>query len=216
MTKHYAERDLLEMDRAGDFYGNHVMAMTAEQLHSKSDIAAELGWRDMQIANLKEQLTATTNSITNAQEALKSAGIEADTVQAGVMELALMRDKMAAVARDFASTIAWADDVGALSMTELKRYDLDGQCEKAISRAKLDIIDAADAYLNAVRADAISYALKECSDHCDTDCVMDAYGFSYETAEMRSAGAVDFRNELSEFAAQLRAGNAGKGVEDGE
>jgi chromosome segregation ATPase len=36
---------------------------------------------------LQEQLTATTNSLTNAQEALKSAGIEADTVQAGVMEL---------------------------------------------------------------------------------------------------------------------------------
>ncbi len=99
-------------------------------------------------AALQEQLTATTNI-------LKSAGIEADTVQAGVMELALMRDKMAAVARDFASTIAWADDVGALSMTELKRYDLDGQCEETISRAKLDIIDAADAYLNAVWADAI-------------------------------------------------------------
>ncbi|MDI9768187.1 hypothetical protein QM327_16670 [Pantoea dispersa] len=36
---------------------------------------------------LQQQLTATTNSLTNAQEALKSAGIEADTVQAGVMEL---------------------------------------------------------------------------------------------------------------------------------
>lgn len=38
-------------------------------------------------AKLQQQLTATTNSLTNAQEALKSAGIEADTVQAGVMEL---------------------------------------------------------------------------------------------------------------------------------
>lgn len=36
---------------------------------------------------LAQQLSATTNSLTNAQEALKSAGIEADTVQAGVMEL---------------------------------------------------------------------------------------------------------------------------------
>ncbi len=36
---------------------------------------------------LAQQLTATTNSLTNAQEALKSAGTEADTVQAGVMEL---------------------------------------------------------------------------------------------------------------------------------
>lgn len=58
MEKHYCERDLLEMDRAGNHYGNHVMAMTAEQLHSKSDIAAELGWRDMKIAELQHKLDA--------------------------------------------------------------------------------------------------------------------------------------------------------------
>ncbi|MGF6476587.1 hypothetical protein ABIE06_003435 [Pantoea dispersa] len=81
--------------------------------------------------------------------------------------------------------------------------------EQLILKA-LNETPSTDAYLNAVRADAITYALKECSDHCDTDYVMDAYDFSYETAEIRSAGAVDFRNEISEFAAQLRAGNAGK------
>ena len=37
---------------------------------------------------LAQQLKATTNSLTNAEEELKSAGIEADTVQAGIMELA--------------------------------------------------------------------------------------------------------------------------------
>lgn len=58
MKKHYSERDLLEMDRAGNHYGNHVMAMTAEQLHLNSDIAAELGWRDMQIAALKAERDA--------------------------------------------------------------------------------------------------------------------------------------------------------------
>lgn len=67
-------------------------------------------------------------------------------------------------------------------------------------------------YLNAVRADAIFSALKECTFHCDADCVMDAYGFSYEDAEMRSAGAVDLRNEISSFAAQLRADAAKDGV----
>ena len=37
-------------------YPTHVCAMTAEQLHSKSDIAAELAWRDDQIAELKAKL----------------------------------------------------------------------------------------------------------------------------------------------------------------
>ena len=47
------ERDVIEMDRAGGYYCRHVSAMTGEALHSKSDIAAELGWRDMQIDQLK-------------------------------------------------------------------------------------------------------------------------------------------------------------------
>lgn len=36
---------------------------------------------------LAQQLNATINSLNNAEEALKVAGIEADTVQSGVMEL---------------------------------------------------------------------------------------------------------------------------------
>lgn len=144
-------------------------------------------------AALQQQLSATTNSLTNAQEALKSAGIEADTLQAGVMELALMRDKMAAVARDFASAITWADDVGALSMTELKRYDLDGQCEEAISRAKLDIIDAADAYLNSVRAEGVDKAIEHLHN------------------KFTSTGHVGVPVMALEWlATQLRSGNAGK------
>lgn len=57
-VKQYAQRDLMGMDSAGNHYCRHVSAMTREQLHSKSDIAAELGWRDMQIAELKAQSDA--------------------------------------------------------------------------------------------------------------------------------------------------------------
>ncbi|TDY82986.1 UNVERIFIED_ORG: hypothetical protein C7429_101475 [Pantoea allii] len=69
---------------------------------------------------------------------------------------------------------------------------------------------ATDAYLNSVRAEAISIALDSCTDHCDTDYVMDAYDFSHEIAEMRSAGAIDLRDELAAFANQLRAGKDGE------
>ncbi|MBA4822480.1 hypothetical protein H2241_16135 [Pantoea ananatis] len=58
MTKQYAERDAFELDQAGGHYMRHVMAMTAEQLHSKSDIAAELAWRDSQIVALQQKLDA--------------------------------------------------------------------------------------------------------------------------------------------------------------
>ena len=52
--KHYeSDRDIIEM---GEYYTRHVLAMTREALHEKSDIAAELGWRDMQIGALVEAL----------------------------------------------------------------------------------------------------------------------------------------------------------------
>jgi hypothetical protein len=35
------------------YYCNHVSAMTREGLHSKSDIAQQLAWRDKQIADSK-------------------------------------------------------------------------------------------------------------------------------------------------------------------
>ncbi|AUR91931.1 coil containing protein [Vibrio phage 1.167.O._10N.261.51.F2] len=51
--KLYAERDIEILDDKGDYYFNHIFAMTGEGLHSKSDIAAELGYRDMRIDELK-------------------------------------------------------------------------------------------------------------------------------------------------------------------
>ena len=51
--KQYAHRDIMGIDKAGGYYCRHVSAMTGEGLHSKSDIAAELAWRDMEIDRLK-------------------------------------------------------------------------------------------------------------------------------------------------------------------
>lgn len=56
MEKQYAERDAYELDVAGGYYCRHVSAMTSEGLHSKGDIAAELGHRDMVITELLESL----------------------------------------------------------------------------------------------------------------------------------------------------------------
>jgi hypothetical protein len=47
--KRYARRDHMALDQAGGYYMRHVMAMTAEGLHAKSDIAAELAFRDAEI-----------------------------------------------------------------------------------------------------------------------------------------------------------------------
>lgn len=49
-TKRYAQRDIEDL---GGFYMDNLNAMTAEQLHSKSAICAELAFRDKRIAELE-------------------------------------------------------------------------------------------------------------------------------------------------------------------
>lgn len=74
MTKKklYAERDIIEQMQ---HYVDHVEAMTAEALHSKSDIAAELAHRDIEIERLQRELNRVTrgdvsNIITTLGDAL--------------------------------------------------------------------------------------------------------------------------------------------------
>jgi len=57
--KLYAERDI---ELQGEYYFNHIMAMTGEDLYSKSDIAAELAHRDIQIDALKLEIKILENS----------------------------------------------------------------------------------------------------------------------------------------------------------
>lgn len=49
----YADRNPRKLE---PHYTAHVIAMTREDLHSKSDIAAELAWRDQQVEALRAQL----------------------------------------------------------------------------------------------------------------------------------------------------------------
>lgn len=54
-VRQYAERDIMALDKIGGHYSRHVAAMTAEGLHAKSDIAAELAYRDAEIARLRAE-----------------------------------------------------------------------------------------------------------------------------------------------------------------
>jgi hypothetical protein len=58
--KLYANRDPIRLE---PFYSMHVSAMTSEALHSKSDIAAELAFRDAEIAKLMKELTVVQNQL---------------------------------------------------------------------------------------------------------------------------------------------------------
>lgn len=67
----YAERDTMELDEAGNYYFKHIMAITSEQLHSKSAIACELAYRDMLIDKLTKELQAAkAQAVPEANKAL--------------------------------------------------------------------------------------------------------------------------------------------------
>ena len=61
--KYYAERDVDALDEQGGYYFRHVDAMTREGLHSKSQIAAELAFRDAEIDKLRKELASRPTTV---------------------------------------------------------------------------------------------------------------------------------------------------------
>lgn len=76
------------------------------------------------------------------------------------------------------------------------------EAEEAIKKA----CPATSAYLAGIKADAITASLDACSDYLETDCVMDRLDISYEEAEKRTSGAIEFHDSMVNFANQLREG----------
>lgn len=63
VTNNYETRDIEELDNVGGYYMRHVMAMTGEQLDSKSKIAAELAFRDFTIDQLQNEIDALRSQL---------------------------------------------------------------------------------------------------------------------------------------------------------
>lgn len=78
----------------------------------------------------------------------------------------------------------------------------------AIGQMKINIskTPATDRIVAGIKADGVTAALESCSDYLDTDCVMDRLDISYEDAEKRTSGAIEFHDAMVNFANQLREG----------
>lgn len=72
--------------------------------------------------------------------------------------------------------------------------------------AKRMPVPATDRIVAGIKADGVTAALESCSDYLDTDCVMDRLDISYEDAEKRTSGAIEFHDAMVNFASQLREG----------
>lgn len=92
--------------------------------------------------------------------------------------------------------------IGGLGTSEIGS-DTKEKIGLAASRIKAP---ATDAYLAGIKADAITASLDACSDYLETDCVMDRLDISYEEAEKRTSGAMEFHDSIVAIAKQLREG----------
>jgi hypothetical protein len=78
MMKHYEHRDIIAQ---GKGYTDHVQAMTAEGLHDKGDIAAELAHRDERIAALEAELAKVKVENVKLNEALHKSFAYSDDLE---------------------------------------------------------------------------------------------------------------------------------------
>ncbi len=70
-VQRYAKRNAQAL---GQLYCDHVHAMTVEGLHEKSDIAAELAWRDAREAQLTALVEQAEKALTLAESTARAAG----------------------------------------------------------------------------------------------------------------------------------------------
>lgn len=102
------------------------------------------------------------------------------------------------------------EDRGITDRYDACRYGWDEAMERVYGEVipcadELDF-SATDRIVAGIKADAITASLDACSDYLDTDCVMDRLDISYEDAEKRTSGAIEFHDAMVNFANQLREG----------
>lgn len=145
-------------------------------------------------------MTITLQAVNELIASLESAG-----------ELSIKETKVMALAKAFKQQAAENVLIKAMNdclSEELRGYESDG----AFEGPKMHLLwwqvetPATDAYLAGIKADAITATLDACSDYLDTDCVMDRLDISYEEAEKRTSGAIEFHDAIVDFANQLREG----------
>lgn len=120
-------------------------------------------------------------------------------------ELSIKERKYLELAREFkrlaAENVALKEDRDTLA-----RYWIEDGGDEDCAMSYCEPTPATDRIYSGIKADGVTAALESCSDYLDTDCVMDRLDISYEDAEKRTSGAIDFHDAMVNFANQLREG----------
>jgi hypothetical protein len=75
------------------YYSRHIAAMTAEGLHSKSDIAAELAFRDREIVRLQETVAQAGSFLSGLFLSMDEKNAQRDKVREAAQRIAGIREE---------------------------------------------------------------------------------------------------------------------------
>ncbi|EPU0953192.1 hypothetical protein ACVULX_003775 [Klebsiella pneumoniae] len=89
---------------------------------------------------------------------------------------------------------------------DIHQDDITTYHEDVVAEISEEQTPGTDRIVAGIKADAITASLDACSDYLETDCVMDRLDISYEEAEKRTSGAMEFHDSIVAFAQQLREG----------
>ncbi|WP_400237714.1 hypothetical protein [Klebsiella michiganensis] len=158
-------------------------------------------------------MTITLQAVNELIQSLESAG-ELSIKEQKYLELAKAYQQLAAENVRLAAENKMAVDAVTVfsnvthDVTEIICDELghDRVAEIVAAYNDLGNMPATDRIVAGIKADGVAAALESCSDYIDTDCVMDRLDISYEDAEKRTSGAIEFHDAMVNFANQLREG----------
>lgn len=87
MKKHYRKYTEQWLWESQNTYDDHVSAMTAEGLHSKAEIAAELAWRDALIEDAERRANTSFESVKIQNNRIVEQDDQIDALRRKVTEL---------------------------------------------------------------------------------------------------------------------------------
>jgi hypothetical protein len=154
-------------------YDKHVLAMTREKLDSKSDIAAELGWRDWQI----EQLLKRVQDLKILNDLLTETG------------LSVHKSNSETSAQRTLSRLGYTDNGGEEWTPPLgkpPRFDLIDELRKEIAELK------SQKHINEIKAQAIEEAVKK----ADRETYIGVTGGDFPPQKQYRAEILAFANNL--------------------
>lgn len=119
--------------------------------------------------------------------------------------LALAKDYQQLAAENVAMKSAITDHSQSVHFCEV--CGMDDPCRTDDVCYVLSETPATDRIVAGIKADGVTASLDACSDYLETYCVMDRLDISYEEAEKRTSGAIEFHDAMVDFANQLREGS---------